>query len=287
MTGAVTVRRTADPSEVLVRGAHVLAVREGDHAVIYALCDRLRRNPAPDAYLSLVERAGAVVGCAAGRAGVRIAVSHLDAGDAADAVADDLAAAVPTLARLVAFLPYADRLAGRVAVATGRRATVAMAQRHFEATDVRPPTGVAGRVRDIVAGDRAVVREWVGAFMAEALGEHDPQRAVAVADDWLTRDGEDSGLVVWEDGGLPVAMAGFTGPTPNGITVLSVYTPPALRGRGYASACTAALTGRLLASGRRRVFLSTDLANRTSNELYPRIGFRPLGESRLYRFADA
>lgn len=62
--------------------------------------------------------------------------------------------------------------------------------------------------------------------------------------------------------GRPVSMAGYGGPTPNGIRVFAAYTPPAWRGRGYATACVAALTRRLLDGGRRRFcFLFTDRTN--------------------------
>src|SRR5205823_5853428 len=57
------------------------------------------------------------------------------------------------------------------------------------------------------------------------------------------------GLYLWEDG-RPVSMAGCGGPTPNGVRVAPVYTPPQHRGRGYASACVAALSQLLPDSGR-------------------------------------
>ena len=93
-----------------------------------------------------------------------------------------------------------------------------------------------------------------------------------------------AGILLWEDGGEPVSLAGWGGPTPNGIRIGPVYTPPALRGRGYATALTAALSqrlldGRLFAGGRRFCFLYTDLANPTSNAIYERIGYRRVAES--------
>src|ERR671932_2648937 len=73
-----------------------------------------------------------------------------------------------------------------------------------------------------------------------------------------------SGYHVWHDG-RPVSLAGYSGPTPNGIRVGPVYTPPEHRRRGYASACVAALSQLLLDGSRRFCFLFTDLANPTSN----------------------
>ena len=86
------------------------------------------------------------------------------------------------------------------------------------------------------------------------------------------------GFRLWDDGG-PVSLAGFGGGTPNGIRIGPVYTPPELRGRGYASALVAALSAELLAAGRRFCFLYTDLANPTSNRIYERIGYRRVCES--------
>lgn len=91
---------------------------------------------------------------------------------------------------------------------------------------------------------------------------------------------------LWEVNGRPVSMASYGGPTPNGIRVFAVYTPPTWRGRGYATACVIALTQRLLDGSRRFCFLFTDLANPTSNALYERVGYRPVAdmESRTFEF---
>ena len=96
-------------------------------------------------------------------------------------------------------------------------------------------------------------------------------------------DGSSGGLVLWWHDGVPVSMAGFGGPTPNGNRVGPVYTPPELRGRGYATACVAELTARLL-NEKRFVFLYTDLANPTSNSIYQKIGYRPVCDVDQYRF---
>jgi predicted GNAT family acetyltransferase len=63
-----------------------------------------------------------------------------------------------------------------------------------------------------------------------------------------------------------------------------VYTPPEHRGRGYAAAVTAAAARWALGSGARHVLLYTDLANPTTNRLYPRLGFRPRYDALELRF---
>jgi uncharacterized protein len=90
--------------------------------------------------------------------------------------------------------------------------------------------------------------------------------------------------VLWEHDGAAVAMAGFQGKTPSGVRISWVYTPPQLRGRGYASALVAALSQQLLASGNRWCFLYTDLANPTSNGIYQRLGYQPVCDAAHYTF---
>jgi uncharacterized protein len=96
--------------------------------------------------------------------------------------------------------------------------------------------------------------------------------------------GGDDALWLWEDG-EPVSMAGHTGPTPHGIRIGPVYTPPDLRGRGYAGALVGEVTRHLLdEEGFRFCFLFTDLSNPTSNRLYERLEYRPVRDVLNYRF---
>ena len=79
-------------------------------------------------------------------------------------------------------------------------------------------------------------------------------------------------------------MAGYTGPTPHGIRVGPVYTPPELRGRGYASALVAQMSQALLEGGRSFCFLFTNLANRTANHIYEEIGYEAVVDMDVYIF---
>jgi predicted GNAT family acetyltransferase len=79
-------------------------------------------------------------------------------------------------------------------------------------------------------------------------------------------------------------MVGVAGPTPNGIRINAVYTPPEFRRRGYASACVAEVSQRMLDSGRKFCFLFTDLANPTSNKIYKAIGYRHVADGQHITF---
>jgi predicted GNAT family acetyltransferase len=90
-------------------------------------------------------------------------------------------------------------------------------------------------------------------------------------------------MYLWDDG-APVSMCGISGPTPHGIRIGPVYTPPPSRGRGYASNLVAAASQRALDAGRRSVFLLTDLANPTSNDIYESIGYERVRDVDQYLF---
>ena len=90
--------------------------------------------------------------------------------------------------------------------------------------------------------------------------------------------------MIWEVDNTPVSMAGYAGPTPNGIRIGAVYTPPELRNNGYASAVTAGLSQYLLDSGKDFCFLFTDLLNPTSNKIYQQIGYQPVCDVDRYLF---
>jgi predicted GNAT family acetyltransferase len=152
----------------------------------------------------------------------------------------------------------------------------AMSQMIMTATTVAPHTPAAGSFRHAEEADRDVLEVWAADF----TGDRDSGRG------WVARQLDERRLFVWESDGKPVSMAGVGGPTPNAIRVSGVYTPPDLRSRGYAHACVAALTARMLAEGRRFCLLYTDLANATANALYRRVGYQPVSESAMWRFAQ-
>jgi uncharacterized protein len=90
-------------------------------------------------------------------------------------------------------------------------------------------------------------------------------------------------MVLWDDGRVG-CMAARARRTRRTESVNHVYTPPEERGRGFATALVADLSQRLLADGRAQCVLFTDLANPTSNAIYARIGYRPIGDFTMIRF---
>jgi uncharacterized protein len=149
---------------------------------------------------------------------------------------------------------------------------------------VRPVPGAAGASRVATSADEPLLLDWMDAFGLEVLEEGDPGRAEARATVEHRLGADDGGFLLWEDGGEAVSVSGWGGPTANGIRIGPVYTPPELRGRGYATALVAELSQTLLDGGRTFCFLFTDLANPTSNAIYERIGYVRVCESAMIAF---
>ena len=139
-------------------------------------------------------------------------------------------------------------------------------------TLVEPPHPAPGALRAADADEEPdLIHGWITAFAAEVRLPATPrERDLAAA-----REGR---VFLWEVGGEAVCLVGVGGHTPNGARVGPVYTPPEFRGRGYASAATAAVTRRLLDSGKAYTFLYTDLDNPTSNKIYRALGYEQVAD---------
>jgi predicted GNAT family acetyltransferase len=90
-----------------------------------------------------------------------------------------------------------------------------------------------------------------------------------------------------EQDGWPVASTGFNARLPDVVQIGGVYTPPALRGRGYARA---AVAGSLLAvreTGVRRAVLFTGTDNEPARRTYLALGFRVVGDFGFVHVAAA
>jgi len=82
-------------------------------------------------------------------------------------------------------------------------------------------------------------------------------------------------LFVLEVEGALVAMTGFNARLPECVQIGGVYTPPALRGRGYAKAVVA---GSLLQAGAPRAVLFTGENSLAAQAAYRSLGFRVTGQ---------
>jgi len=267
---AVDVRRLEDPAVFLDAAMPLLLADEARHNLILGLAGTLRDHPShyPEYGLWLAEGGSETVGAALRTPPHNLVVAR----PRDDSALEALAAAIDDeLPGVVAAMPEAEVFASAWEARTGATTRTHRAQGVFALERVRQPAEVSGRMRDAGAADRQLLLDWWRAFAEEALGESPDAESVAHAVDHRL-EAEAAGISFWEHG-RAVSFAAFGNPTPNGIRIGPVYTPPEFRRRGYASALVADLSERLL-SGRRFCFLFTDLANPTANRIYERIGYR-------------
>lgn len=134
----------------------------------------------------------------------------------------------------------------------------------------------SGQLRAARTDERDALVQWATAFDLEAHAEDSGTNPRTV--DEALAEGR---IFIWEHQGRAVSMATWSGPTPSGVRLNMVYTPPGERGRGFAAACVAELSQNWFMRGKERVFLFADHANSSSNRLYQRLGF-----TRVCGFAD-
>ena len=274
----IDVARPSDAGAFLETAGPFLERREAEHNLLFGIAANLVKDPersmtAPPVF-AVVRRGSDVAAAALMTPPFNLVISCADDDEATPVLARELAAsgvevpgvtAPPDIARafIDAWQPGARPAARRT-----------IAERIYRLERVIPPRPVPGATRIADIGDRDLLVEWGHAFLVEALGRTEPHEARDMVDGGL-RSGTRT-FYLWEHDGRPVSMAGVTGPTPHGIRVGPVYTPPAERGRGFGSALTAAASQAQLDDGRRFVFLFTDLDNPTSNKIYQAIGYEPV-----------
>ena len=288
MTGRLELHRHGSPEAFLAEAQAFLVAREAEHNLILGIAGTLHDHPAIYAkppYLAIVRDRDAVRLVALRTPPWNLVLSECAAPDALGLVVEDLIAD-GSLPGVIGPAETAGAFAQRWSGEKGCRAMLDVAERIFRLSRVIAPPAPDGMWRCASSGDRRLIADWLLAFSREALpNEPQPDDLDTVVGRWLERI--DRTMYLWEANGRIVSMVGVGSPTPTGIRVGPVYTPPAERGHGYASALTAAASQDQLDAGRRFCFLFTDLANPTSNHIYQQIGYEPVSDVNMIRFVDA
>jgi uncharacterized protein len=291
------ITRHALASSFLEAATPFLTQREAEHNLLFGIGANLLIDedrgltPARAPYLATIERDGAVVGAMIMTPPFQLVVSCLGPAGRADAAlvdaltaeaAADVAGYEPPPPGVLAPVDIARSFARAWCAPRDLVARRQLPERIYRVERLIPPVGVRGAARAATATDREVLIDWMGGFMLEAHGRPDEDEARTTVDRALEL-GQRT-FYLWEVDGRPVSTAGLGGPTPNGLRIGPVYTPPAERRHGYGSAVTAAATQAAFDRGRRFVFLFTDLTNPTSNKIYQALGYEPVIDVDMVRF---
>ena len=275
------VALTRSAEEFAARAGALLAA--GPETNLHAtVLGAVRADPggARDALFATVEVRGEVVALALRTPPWPLLASGMEEGAAAALMEGWLRedAGVPGL---VAPQPAAAHIAAAWERLSGGRARIATEEAaHRLEHVIAPPRPAAGALRAARDSDRSLLVRWSADFTREAGVPHsDPERSV-------NRGLAAGELFVWEDG-EPACMVGVHMEVAGVVRLGPVYTPPARRGRGYATSAVAAASQAALARGAHACMLFTDLANPTSNRIYAALGYERFADWREYRFAPA
>jgi predicted GNAT family acetyltransferase len=274
MADAIRVEAHVDPARVIAIAADFLAAEPVRHNLIATLLHRCVDTGSAGRFWTAHDGARVV--------GITFQ-SPLDHYAAMTPMPDT--AVVATVEQVVAdgvVLPgingevtASSAFAGRWTECTRSAARPVEAMRLYEVDEVLVPRA-PGSVRPATEADHTLAARWLDAFAIETR-EHRGDVDAVVARRIASRE-----LWLHDDDG-PVAIAGVSIPTGGAVRVGPVYTPPDLRGHGYASALVARRSAAARADGL-RCLLYADLANPTSNAIYRAIGYAPVAEQVRYEF---
>ena len=135
--------------------------------------------------------------------------------------------------------------------------------------------------------DLDLLVQWRTAYRTGSLGDADtPQlREQSRAD--LERSMREGRTWVLEEQGRPVATTSFNACIAEAAQVGGVWTPPELRGRGYARAAVAASLIDARNGGIGKAILFTPQRNIPAQRAYRALGFQEIGDYRVVLLADS
>jgi uncharacterized protein len=260
-------------AEFLTKAGDWLEQAEAENNLILGIAAFFKSyvgQPKIEPYFLMVQNAGMIVGAALMTPPRRILITSMP-DPAVTLLADHLFAEQAPVPGVLGPKAEAKRFADYWTTKTGRSCRPKMSERIYMCENVILPTKLPGRLRLATRDDEALLSIWCVQFCLDARIEDETIYFKAQ----LPRKIADQSLFVLESDEA-VSMAAIERESAHGIAISWVYTPPNLRKQGHATSCVAALTQRMLDSGKKFCCLYTDLANPTSNSIYQKIGYREI-----------
>lgn len=133
--------------------------------------------------------------------------------------------------------------------------------------------------RPPLADERDLLCAWRIAYDIEVLGAVDSPESRRRSAEFLDRQIAGGNAWIALDDGVPISLSGFNATLPDIVQLGGIYTPPALRGRGYAKVVVAAslVAARDRGASRAVLFTNSPSACRT----YEALGFQLVGDYSL------
>jgi predicted GNAT family acetyltransferase len=282
---AFRVAKWSDAASFLGEASSFLREREDSNAVVLGVAGRLAKKPAlpgKECFFWLVYANEQPVAAALWTPPRTVAVTS-GPKEALRLLAETIRAEHRDIPGVNGPVDGVDPFATCWCESTGQRAQVVHEMRIHRLDTLQPLDLPSGGLRRAGPEDLELVFSWLQQFGEDAGVPSSSSSAELVR--LLAQP--DPPFYFWCSEGQPVAMASWSRPTGNGISVNAVYTPRELRGNGYGTAVVHALSALLLDRGFRFCTLYTDLANPVSNAIYARIGYEPIENARRVEFIDS
>lgn len=187
-------------------------------------------------------------------------------------------------------LPAVQLCAQELGRLVGGRVEVAQHTRLHELRRLVQPPAVPGALRLATEDDVTLIIDWFNAFNADSDAQAGRPRGASPYETpnqaEMLRRIRSSHVWFWvDDSGEPVHLTAASPPAFGVARIGPVYTPPAQRGRGWASNAVAEVSRRLQDEGA-RICLFTDQANPISNKIYAALGYEPVVDMANLVIAD-
>ena len=265
-----------DGARFLDLAGPVLVQREAENTVPLGAALRCRRRPQADAVM-LVLQDSAAVALAAIMTPPHALVLSAGEPQAIAFLVEALREAGLWPPGVFGLAPMVERFALSWCGRAGAEAHPEAQMLLYRARRIVSPAVVPGALRTATAEDVDWLAAWQRRFAVQAGLSAAEQAAdmQAVTAARIAR-GE---MAFWAVAGRPVASAAFVPTTAAGDAgrINAVFTLEEERGKGYASACVAALSTRLLAQGWRYCLMFADRSNPITTRIYPRLGYEEIG----------
>jgi predicted GNAT family acetyltransferase len=271
----------ASAAEFLAAAGAFLNLSEAENSIVSISAARMVSGPTSDdsdAYFASVEHEGAVVAAALHSSSGSVMLTGASA-PALRLLAADMAGRSRAPKSMVGPLAACETFAREWIARTGQRHALRFHLRHYELHRRPSLPRAPGHMRLPRQDEHDLLLAWQLAFIEEVSLPDDPARIQRV----FARRLEQGTVRVWDDDGV-VSLAGYGDGGTDVARVAPVFTPPEHRRRNYASALVGELSRELFEQGKRAMFLTTDVANPTSNSIYRKIGYLPAADHYHFDF---
>jgi uncharacterized cupin superfamily protein/predicted GNAT family acetyltransferase len=269
--------------EFLKQTGEFIYKREAEYALMIGLCEAKQKSQAtPDVYKYITIKQGGQLQACAVLTDINLVLTHVTA-PLCYRLSEYCVEQKMKITGVVGPAHSSEAFTRFYVRATGVKSLVGMGQKIYQINEISPESikNLSGELVQAQPEHVDLATDWLAAFIKEAL-PHQPTELEAVRKDIQNRISK--GLVyLWKNKAHQLVSMNFvTRPTLNGISIGGVYTPPELRGNGYASHVVTATSQKMLNSGKKFCVLYTDASNPTSNSIYQKIGYKEIAISKHF-----